>query len=250
LTRHHWFFHFVQIAGIGIGVYWWRHVPVPGYAIGIVAVLAAAMSLQGEMPGVQKALWMLLIGLFLAIEYRSIDQDHKSYEDEFHATLDKFIEIKTAIDEDRATRENEFSVIQSEYQGIKKAADVLGNRLTGEISSVRSLIPSAPSLKERALEMAKRITDSVNSRGQDFPKRTETLDGIEYSQALRKYYDSVNTDWKSRFLNQVTDITDELQAQRVMPAGKTLCQSESRSDPLVFQLYCARRTEEAAEKLE
>ena len=45
--RHHWFFSLVQLSAVALLALWWRHLPVPGYAIGVLAVLAAVMSSLG-----------------------------------------------------------------------------------------------------------------------------------------------------------------------------------------------------------
>jgi hypothetical protein len=78
--RHHWFFLMVQLCAVGFAAYWWRHLPAPGYAIGVLAVLAAVMSIHSEMRRWHKAVWMLLIGAFLFLEFRAIDQDRRDNE--------------------------------------------------------------------------------------------------------------------------------------------------------------------------
>jgi hypothetical protein len=62
-------------------VVWWRGLPVPGYAIGVLALLAAVMSVHIEvgMAWWQKALWMLLMGGFLFLEFRAINKDREDY---------------------------------------------------------------------------------------------------------------------------------------------------------------------------
>jgi hypothetical protein len=79
LRRRHWFFNLVQLSGIVLAVYWWRELPVPGYAIGVLAVLAAVMSVHGEMRSGHKVLWMLLIGAFLFLEFRAITKDRGDF---------------------------------------------------------------------------------------------------------------------------------------------------------------------------
>ena len=74
LARH-WFFFLVQCSA-SVWVGWWlRYLPPPGYGIGLLAVLAAAMSLHVEMRNWQKAVWMLLIGACLFLEFRAIEHD-------------------------------------------------------------------------------------------------------------------------------------------------------------------------------
>jgi hypothetical protein len=77
--RRHWFFSLVQLGAVAWAVVWWRSLPVPGYAIGVLAVLAAVMSVHIEvgMAWWQKALWMLLMGGFLFLEFRAIEKDRR-----------------------------------------------------------------------------------------------------------------------------------------------------------------------------
>lgn len=61
-----------------VWAYWWSragHLPPPGYAIALIAVVAAVMSIQGEMKGWQKAFWMLIIAALLRVEFRAINDD-------------------------------------------------------------------------------------------------------------------------------------------------------------------------------
>jgi hypothetical protein len=43
-----------------------------------MAVAAVAMSIQGDMKGWQKAIWMIILGAFLLVEFRALksDRDH------------------------------------------------------------------------------------------------------------------------------------------------------------------------------
>src|ERR1700730_8216032 len=73
--RNHLFFDLVQFTAVPL-IFWWCYdLPSPGYAIGVVAGFAAVMSTQADMRRWQKALWMLLIGAFVILEFRAIDKD-------------------------------------------------------------------------------------------------------------------------------------------------------------------------------
>jgi len=75
LSKTDWVFFVLQLLAMLLAYVWWSALPSPGYAIGVLAVLAAVMSIHTEMPPFQKALWLLLIGVFLVIELRAIDWD-------------------------------------------------------------------------------------------------------------------------------------------------------------------------------
>jgi hypothetical protein len=86
-------------------LYLWKHLPAaPGWAVAVLAVVAAAMSIHGEMRGWQKAIWMLLIGGLLVVELRTITKEKA--ESETKALADRaeqdarFADIRKAQDED------------------------------------------------------------------------------------------------------------------------------------------------------
>src|ERR1035438_875140 len=75
LSKSDWLFFAIQV-GAAMWIYqWWFHLPPPGYSVGVLAVLAAVMSVHGEMPPFQKVFWLLLIAAFLFLEFRAIDWD-------------------------------------------------------------------------------------------------------------------------------------------------------------------------------
>jgi hypothetical protein len=75
LSKSDWLFLAIQVAAAVWIDFWWFHLPPPGYSVGVLAVLAAVMSVHGEMPPFQKVFWLLLIGAFLFLEFRAIDWD-------------------------------------------------------------------------------------------------------------------------------------------------------------------------------
>jgi hypothetical protein len=85
--RRYGVFEAVQLAAIVLVVYWSIHLPVPGYAIGVVAILAAAMTVQGEMLKCHKVVWMLLMGGFLLLEFRAINKDRDENQRHFEDVL-------------------------------------------------------------------------------------------------------------------------------------------------------------------
>jgi hypothetical protein len=79
--KDHWLYSTAQLSAILLAIYFWHYLPSPGYAVAVLAVLAAAMSVHTDMRGWQKAVWMLLIGAFLLIEFRAIDEDRRKDEE-------------------------------------------------------------------------------------------------------------------------------------------------------------------------
>jgi len=76
----HWVFVALQLAAIPMAILWWRHLPPPGYAVAVIAILAALMSIHGDIKPWQKAAWMLLMGAFLIIEFDAIAKDRQDNE--------------------------------------------------------------------------------------------------------------------------------------------------------------------------
>lgn len=52
---------------------WGFHIPTPSKAAVVMAVVAGAMSLRGEIGGKEKLAWMLLLGGFLIVEFHALD---------------------------------------------------------------------------------------------------------------------------------------------------------------------------------
>jgi hypothetical protein len=67
----------VLLCGSGaVAAIWaWRSVPAPGISIAILGLVAAVMSLRGEMRPLEKAAWMLIISVLLVAEIQSIRTD-------------------------------------------------------------------------------------------------------------------------------------------------------------------------------
>jgi hypothetical protein len=76
------------------GVLW--KTPLTGISIGFLGFGAAVMSLRGEMRSLEKAAWMIVIGLLLWSEYRAIGRDHRESEAAQRKQEDNFAEILRA----------------------------------------------------------------------------------------------------------------------------------------------------------
>jgi hypothetical protein len=69
--------------------HWGLWIPSPGKAVAAMGVVAAVMSLRGEMGGMEKVAWILLLFGFLAVEVKSIDNDRTLAEQERSATVER-----------------------------------------------------------------------------------------------------------------------------------------------------------------
>lgn len=66
------------------------HLPAPGKAIGVLAVMATLMALRGEIGHREKSLWMLALFAFLFIEFRAINKDQTDHDNEVRAEREQF----------------------------------------------------------------------------------------------------------------------------------------------------------------
>lgn len=131
--RRHWFYLLIQAVSVGFWIWWlpYAHVPLPGYAVAAIAVLAAVMSVHPDIRPWQKFVWLLLIGAFLVTEFRAIRKDRDIAE-------------RQALN-DRAAQNLAFQVIRDAenthfdvtVQGLQDA--IQGNRTTLEIANATLL---------------------------------------------------------------------------------------------------------------
>lgn len=117
--RRHWFFNLVQVIAVATMLYWWRHLPATGYAIGVLAVIAAVMSVHGEMRPWQKVIWMLLVGAFLFLEFRAINKDRadfaKAEADRVAKEHQQFQTIAVGVKETIANSDRQFAATMSRF---------------------------------------------------------------------------------------------------------------------------------------
>jgi hypothetical protein len=76
-------------ASLPLLLYWGFSIPSPGKAVAAMAVVAAVMSLRGEMGGKEKLAWTLLLFGFLSVEIKSIDNDRTLAEQERASTVER-----------------------------------------------------------------------------------------------------------------------------------------------------------------
>ncbi len=113
VEKKHRIFTAIQMLGICVALafsvlaWFFGWYPHPGISVAVLAVLAAAMSIQPEMKGSHKAAWMLLFGAFLAIEFLAISQEAKQESTARDAENGQFDSIARGLQQ---------SIMQSGYQ--------------------------------------------------------------------------------------------------------------------------------------
>ena len=65
-----------------VALCFWFHIPSPGYSIGCLAVVAALMSLHEHMHPLHKAVWIVIMGVLLVLEFKSIDKDRRENQEQ------------------------------------------------------------------------------------------------------------------------------------------------------------------------
>ncbi|HEV2273276.1 MAG TPA: hypothetical protein VGR96_03880 [Acidobacteriaceae bacterium] len=67
----------VQLACCIFAARWFRydHLPPPGYSVALIAIAAACMSVHDGMKNWQKGWWLIIMAIFLGIEFRAIRKD-------------------------------------------------------------------------------------------------------------------------------------------------------------------------------
>jgi hypothetical protein len=226
--------------------------PPPGYSIAVLGLLGIIMSFRlGKKPEkVGKAevrIWLGVCFGLMALEMWAIthdrhDQDAK-YRDEanqrqmqFESTVAQLKSIETHVVE------------------IPASLSPMEHRLEEEIAAAKhGAVKSVPTLKEKALQIAKEITDFLNLRSDEASRLGGSSDASRtYNQQnVEQFEESVEAEWNRRFASRVTEITDQLKLAGVMP--KVLNDSCEKPSPgwavLRTRSHCAERIEKAALQL-
>jgi hypothetical protein len=133
-VRRHFVFEALQVSALIVAMWWWCNLPVPGYSVAVIAALAAAMSIHGEMKPWHKAIWMLLIGAFLILEFRAINKDRREYsQTESAKRIEEsaaFQSIASGIDKTISSSDKHFNATMG------KTTDVLSNITGGKSYAV------------------------------------------------------------------------------------------------------------------
>ena len=112
LERQHKFFLAIQIVIAICIVLFWFHPPHAGWAVAIMAAVAATMSMHGDIKPRQKMAWMLLISGLLFVELRAISGDRKE------------VDIQAA--KDRSDADDRFkTTIEGTRQSVEAASNAI-----------------------------------------------------------------------------------------------------------------------------
>jgi hypothetical protein len=126
-TLQHRIFLCLQLIVVIICVYFAFHLPLPGWSIAVLAGVAAAMSVHGEMRSWQKVFWMVLIGALLMIELKAIrhDRDEANAQalSDREAQDQKFKGIRDKQDQDFATTAGELKDAIGGIESTLKTTD-------------------------------------------------------------------------------------------------------------------------------
>ncbi len=131
---------------------WWpdSRLPLPGYAVTVIAFVAAAMSLQGETSGLQKAIWMLLIAGLLRIEFKAIRSDRTSSEQK--------------ANDDRKVQDEDFGkVLKAQEADFTATANGLTDAYTQSQKNFEATMGQTKSIYSKTEKAAEIAEEGVNS---------------------------------------------------------------------------------------
>lgn len=245
----------IQAAAAFLAYWWWNHVPPTGYAVAVIAVIAAIMSIQGEMRGWQKAIWMLIIGAVLLVEFHAIRKDRldeansfsaigdgikatiQQSQKQFEATISKFGEaIKTETGGDSICYLdfepvlNNMAALTAVRIGKYPLRNVNANILDrAKIqAAINAYVKSRTPDKVDVQEMGK-ISESLDNYRQrvgDFATTSRFIGGYQMTESDNQSFDilfgSFNAEWIERI--ELRRIGGKwLKAIMIEPPGKSPC---------------------------
>src|SRR5579862_8615968 len=77
VLKNRWFHRVFQIAILGMWLYWYWHIPLPGKALIALTVAAALMSL--DIAPMERIVWLVLALGMAFMETRAIDRDRAQF---------------------------------------------------------------------------------------------------------------------------------------------------------------------------
>ena len=161
LSTQHRVFLFIQICLCIVAYIFWRHLPVPGWSVALIAFVAAAMSIHQAMNHWQKVLWMAIIGVLLVVELRAIStdrgdsqrqalQDRKIQDDSFKKIRDaQDADFKATAADLQAAIQGISSTLQATDRTLKQTQPHAALRI-GEVRNENA--PTAPKLFQPGVE--------------------------------------------------------------------------------------------------
>jgi hypothetical protein len=134
-------------------------------------------------------------------------------------------------------------VIDVDVIKIPESLSPMEHRLEGEIAKAKlGAVKPEPTLKEKALGMAKEITDFLTVRSDEASRLGGSNDASRayYEQSVEKFEDDVEAEWNRRFASRVTEITDQLKLEGVMQKvlNDSCDKSFHGSAVLIFRRHC------------
>ena len=94
----HGLFNLAQLLAFIVLIYFCIKLPLSGYSIGVVTVLAVVMTLHLNMRLAEKVIWMALLGAFLVVEFAAIRHDRSEEHRQFSATMLRFDATRTRLE--------------------------------------------------------------------------------------------------------------------------------------------------------
>lgn len=122
--RRYWFYLVCQFVAACIAIFWipYANLPAPGYAIAIIAVVAALMSVHPDLRHWQKFFYLLLLGAFLVTELRAIRKDRKDSIDAAIVEQKKLNEIRSGQDRQLEATATNISQTATGFQAMLNQA--------------------------------------------------------------------------------------------------------------------------------
>jgi|SRR5579859_2781852 len=162
-STQHRIFLIIQICLCLVAYRFWRHIPVPGWSVALIAFVAAAMSIHQEMSAWQKVFWMAIIGALLVVELRAISNDRNDSQ-------------RQAL-QDRKTQDELFKKIRDAQDAdFRATATDLQTAIAGISSTLRA---TNGTLKQTQPHAVLRIGDVELTNEPTAPKLFQP--GIEYN---------------------------------------------------------------------
>jgi hypothetical protein len=223
--------------------------PPPGYSVGLLALLGIIMSLvlSKEPSTRERGLWIAISAILVAVEMWAITHDRtaqdRKYEEE---ARERQIQFEATV--------AQLQSIDTHVVQLPASLTPMEHRIEGEITKAKlGAVKPEPTLKEKALGMAKEITDFLIIRSDEASRLGGSSDASRayYEQSVEKFEDDVEAEWNRRFSSRVTEITDQLKLAGVMPKvlNDSCEKSFHGSAVLILRRHCAERIEKAALQL-